>query len=452
MDYQLEELGPCKRKMSVTIPKEEIQAKLDESVSELSQQATIQGFRAGHAPKKLVMRQYKKEIEDDVRQNLVADTFDDVLEKESLSLIGQPTIENVEFDPESQMTFDVTFEIRPEFETPDYKNLTLKKPDTSVSDEKVDETITNFRRRRSVMETVGDEPVGEEDFVTCDLTLTDADGNEVFAEENALCCPNGNYVGPHIVPGAGDLFVGKKRGETVEGDIELGEGFRDEAHRGKTVTLKAEIKDIRRPTMPELDDEFAQSMGMENADQLRERVRQELEAQAENQAREGMVEQVENKLIDQVSFDLPEDVVNAATEQTTYRSNMQLQMQGIDPDTLPEERKKESEEEARKTVERQLRLDMIMTKIAEAEKIFATEEEMARQVGQMAQRQNIRPEQMLERLQQGDRFGQLRAQIRYSKTMDALLGMANIELSEGGEEPGQAESESTPAESESSSE
>lgn len=429
MEKQISELGPCKRKLEVSLTADEVKAKLDEDADELTRQASIRGFRPGHAPKALVMRQFKEELGQQVREDLMNESFSSALEENELDLIGQPSFENVEFDLDSGLSYEATFEIRPDFELPEYKGITVKRPEAEVTDEQVDEMIDSLRRRRTRLGDTDDDAVTEtEDFITCDLKMVGPEDEEIYADEDALVCPNGNYVGPHILEGAGEMFVGKKRGDEITGEVTLPETFREEAHRGKTVTIKATVKGIRRPTLPELDDAFAADFGVETVDQLREQVKVELGNQAEAATRQQMQKQIEDTLLERVDFALPEDLVDAASEDQMRRRQLNMMMQGMRPPEQTDEEKEKEKSEALEETRRSFRLQLIMDKIAEKEKVFATEDDISREVMALAQRQHQPVEKVVEQLEKQGGFSQLRNQVRMNKTMDLLMDKAEIEI------------------------
>ncbi len=146
MNIEIEEVGPCKKLLKIEIPKEAIEGEWQKQLGEVSRMAKLPGFRKGKAPRKLLEKNYGDKIMDDVKRAVVSDSYQQAIENNKLSPVGDPDISDIDLELGKPLKFEVTLEVLPTFELGEYKGMQLKSKSVSVTDEDIDkalETITS---------------------------------------------------------------------------------------------------------------------------------------------------------------------------------------------------------------------------------------------------------------------------------------------------------------------
>lgn len=394
LDVQIADAGACKKHVTITIPRAEIDRQYEESLGTLQKEAQVPGFRAGKAPKTLVVKRFKKQVADQVKSTLLMETLDQVDRDYQLNPITQPKLDvaAIALPDEGPLTFDMEVEVRPEFAIPSYQGLKVKRPVRNISDKDVDLQYDRFLERyaRVVPRLEGGAEIG--DYVTADLSFVRDDGsviNEVkeiqFRLQPELRFQDGR------VPEMGKALVGVKPGETREAEAELGSAVSDPELRGAKVKVQAVVHDLKTLEPPKVDQEFLDSIGFESVDELREAVRDALARRVDSQQRQAVRRQVLDALIEATPFELPPDLVSRQEKSTANRLVMELRDEGFSPDDI-RARQAEIRANAHEMTLRSLKEFFILAKIAEAEDIKVEAEDLEAEIEAMAERtgENVR--------------------------------------------------------------
>jgi trigger factor len=394
LDVQIADAGACKKHVTITIPRTEIDRQYEESLGTLQKEAQVPGFRPGRAPKTLVVKRFKKQVADQVKSALLMETLDQVDRDYQLNPITQPKLDvnAIALPEEGPLTFDMEVEVRPEFAVPSYQGLKVKRPVREISDKDVDIQYDRFLERyaRVVPKLEGGAEIG--DYVTADLTFLRDDGttiNEVkeiqFRLQPELRFQDGR------VPAMGQALAGVKPGETREAEAELGSAVSDPSLRGAKVKVQAVVHDLKQLDPPKVDQEFLHSIGFESVEELREAVRDALVRRIESQQRQAVRRQVLDALIDATPFELPPDLVSRQEKSTANRLVMELRDEGFSPEDI-RARQAEIRANAHEMTLRSLKEFFILAKIAEAEDIKVEAEDLEAEIEAMAERtgENVR--------------------------------------------------------------
>ncbi len=426
MQVNIEEIGPCKKKITVQVPSERVKEKLEESYRELESNAQVPGFRVGHAPRKLIENRFGKAVAEDVKNSLMGTTYDEALKEHKIHPIGPPDIEeeSISCDVEKGLTYAFTLEVMPEFDLPTYKGLELKKPSADVSDEEMNKAIDNLRRRNAVVEPT-DEAAQANDVPVVDCVIT-CEGEEIQrVEDQPFTLSDDNWLGG-LDRAFWKQLVGKKAGESATGDVTLPKGYQKEAYREKPATITVTLKDVKRPRLPELDDEFAKDMLFESLDDLKKEVKDRLVAVKEQEAHADLARQVTEKLVGSVKFDLPEDILKRQSDRLAARQKMSLAYRGVPMDEI----EKVAEDIARSSAEqseRDMRAEFIFGRIAEEEKIEVSDNELEARIDELARARGQRSAQLHEMLVKEGQIETLRSQMADDKVIELVIREAKIE-------------------------
>lgn len=225
-------------------------------------------------------------------------------------------------------------------------------------------------------------------------------------------------------------LIGKKAGDSASGEVTLPDGYAKEAYRGKEATITVTMKDVKRPRLPELDDEFAKDLLFESLDDLKKELRERLGAGKESEARTALARQVTDQLLSSVEFDLPEDILKRQSERLAAREKLNLAYRGMPADEIEkaaEEITKSSAEQS----ERDMRLTFILYRIADEEEIEVTDNELEARVTELAQMRGQRPAQLHETLSREGQLESLRSQMTEDKVVAFLIEQAEVSGSAG---------------------
>ena len=310
------DVGPCKKHLKITIPREEIDRQYEESLDSLRKEALVPGFRMGRAPRQLVVKRFKKQVSDQVKSSLLMSSLEQIDEDYKLDPITQPRldVDAIEIPENGPMNFEMDVEVRPQFDVPNYTGLKVRRPVAEVRDEHVEQQLTRVLERQGqiVPKLEGAAELG--DYLTADIEFVRPDGQSMseFKEVQFRIKPELRFQDGSI-PDASPL-VGAKPGDTRELDAKLGSSVIDTTLRGTTAKVRVTVNDLKRLRIPELNQSFLDSISFESAAELRDAVRESLERRIRNEQRQAIRHQLLDQLLSRTPFELPAELVRARSE------------------------------------------------------------------------------------------------------------------------------------------
>ncbi len=424
----IEDSASCKKKITVEIPEETIKALLDEQYQDLRKEAAIPGFRKGRAPVRLIEKRFGSEIGLQVKVKLLADASQRAIESNKLDVLGDPDIdhEKVELPEAGSMTFDFEVEVRPEFDLPELEGVEVEKPKIEPTDEEIDKEIMAMRREAGIWTPKEDGQVEEEDQIVADVVMEIEDVEEHEKLDNVeVFVREMGFVGPVPVEGLSDLLVGAKVGDEKKTTVEVPKTFHNEQYRGKKVDITIEVKDIKQLDPVEMNEEFLERFGVDNEDDLRDKLMEYRRSRAEREARASMADQIHRYLLDNTKFDLPADIVADQSTRILQRQYTNMLMQGLPREQI-EQQMQQIRASSDERAEEQLKLFFLMDKIAETLEITTTEEEINGHIAQVAAMRNRRPAKVREELAKDGSLTQFILQVREQKCIEKILESAKI--------------------------
>jgi trigger factor len=464
----------CKKQLRVEIPGDAVRAETDKVATELARQVTVPGFRRGHVPKSIVKTRFKKELRDEVLSHLLPHSLSDAITEKNLKVIGEPSIENLNFGDDESIDVTFTVEVAPEFQLSNYKSLPLTKRVYKVRDEDVEKTVEQLREGQAELVPVEDRGARQGDIVTANIT-----GQfEPAAADGAAAEEGREPAAPEAQPRQGGE-AGRQDGEVDQQDIEIEVGgrgvlkeftdalagarpgdtrtltvdypadYKPEQYAGRRLNYSAEVTALRVKEVPAADDEFARSVGedFKTMDELRADIRSKLEHEAEHRTDAELRSAVMEQLVDRNRFAVPEFIVEKQIDSRLQTFFRQLTGQGLDPRQL-KINWDDMREAQRERAERDVRGTFILGRIGEAEKIEVSEDEINQELEQYAASMNHSVEALRARLTKEGALDSIREQVRNRKALDLVIASAEIRTEEveglGGEnaktgEGGQAE-------------
>ncbi|HKI21547.1 MAG TPA: trigger factor, partial [Isosphaeraceae bacterium] len=401
INVAITDAGPCKKHLKITIPRAEIDLQFEESLSELRRDAVVPGFRPGRAPKQLVVKRFKKEVSNQVKQKLLMTSLEQIDADHQLDPITQPRldIEAIELPEHGPMNFEMDIEVRPQFDLPNYKGFKIRRPIIEVTEKDVDTNVTRVLEEYGQLVPKLDGAAEIGDHITADLCFLRPDGrliNEVkevkFRLQPELRFQNGTSTG------LGAALTGAKPGDVREVEAKLGSAVDDPSLRGQTVSLRVQLIDLKYTRLPELNPEFLHSIGFEDMAEMREWVRAALNRRAQAEERRVIRRQIVDLLLRQAPFDLPADLVSREEKNTIARLVDQLKREGMSDNEI-KARAAEIRANAHETTMASLKELLILLKIADVEEIKVGEPEIEREIETMAEKSEESPRRIRAQLE-----------------------------------------------------
>lgn len=403
-----------RRTLEIAVPAAEVAEATERAVAGLQKKVQLRGFRPGKAPASLIQRLYADEIRREVLNELVPKYLFKRAEEEGLVIVGSPEIRDVHFQPGDPLRFTAEFEIQPEIELGEYKGIPIPYQEPEVTDEDIAERLEQLRREKAELVTVEPRPLAEGDFAL--LAIESLAGADPPIRQEDLSLEIG---GEDTLPAFTENLLGMSPGEEKEFDVRYPEDYGQPRLAGRTVRFRVRVKAVRRQELPELNDEFAKDLGdYMNLEELREAVRRsilmERQAEARRQAEQRLVE----KLVEMHDFPVPQAYVERQLELEAARSAQLFESQGLDPGKLNWEKFVESR---RDRVVRDVKASLILEKIADREGIYATQDEVDREVQRIARQERQPVAAVRMRLEKQDGLRRIAHRIRTQKTLDFLF-------------------------------
>lgn len=425
---KIEDAGPGTKKVSVEIPQERIAEKLSEQYKELRRQAAIPGFRVGHAPQKLIEKRFASEIKEQVRRDLISESYGQAVEKNSLQVIGDPQFDNAEEIklPESgSLTYSFQVEVQPEFTLPELKGVKVRKTTVSITDDNVEEALNNLRQQQGQLVPVETGGVEDKDFLTADVVVK-LDGNVLAEEKDAQMVSRPGVVAGIMVNDLDQQLKGLKPGKNVTITAKAPSTYANEAARDKDVQIEITLKDIKRLEMVELNQEFLDSMGFKDVQELRDALREQMKERIDFDIKSSMREQVSKYLLDNVSLELPTKLSDRQEQRVVSRRATNLLMRGMPREQVQANLDK-IQAGAKEEAVRELKLFFILQKIATEQSVEVSESELNGRIAMIAIQQGRRPEKLKQEWSKDGTLANLYVQMREQKALDKILESANVE-------------------------
>lgn len=388
MDIVVETVSELTRKVTVTLPADQVGKSLDKAFNKLKKEVNLKGFRRGKVPRAVLEKNFKGQVQAEVGEELVQSTYFDAIEKESLDTVVHPEIVEHNFTDEGTFSYVAMVDVKPVFDLSQYKGLEVEKPVTDVSESEIDERIEELRREHAALKSADEDHAIAND----DLVVVDFQG---FHEGKPMKeVHNTDYsidVGRHRL---GEEFesklLGLKKGEKTLYEIDFPGDYPNPILAGKTVEFKVDIKDVKVRVKPEIDDEFAKDINPDHSslEDLRQEIQTELKQEKEKALEGELDDRIMHQLIELNTFPVPERLVMyevqemvKQTEEQLKRSNLTLESAGIKLEDLIERNKP--------VAEKRVRGDFLLKKVAEIEEIKLADEDIERGYQRIATEYNM---------------------------------------------------------------
>jgi len=432
----VQDINPTRKTIAVNVSSEELAEQEAKLIKDFKRQAKIPGFRPGKAPENMVRTRFAKDIQQELQQRVVSQAHQEGVVGADFEVFTIVELDQGEIESGKDATVTFTVDIIPEFDLPVYEGLKVTNGPTEPSEEEVSKMLDQILSQRAEF-NVAEKAAEKGDYVQCayegkigdDLVADLVPDSPMYGTQKTTWEEAGSEDAPGV-RAVVDGLVGMKAGDTKEVTMAFPEDFKPEALAGKTAVYSLEAKEVREKVMPEMDEAFFKSLQVKDEAELRKRIGENIENQKKQQNANAERQQITEELLKAVDFPIPESGVEAETD-SVLRDFMQRNMQqGVSAEEF-EKHKESLHEGAGKAAHDRLKSRLILTKIAEKEKIKVENEDFSRMIMMEAQQSGQKPDKLVKELRKDqDRVNQMRRDIILGKTMDLLVEKAERETLE----------------------
>jgi trigger factor len=428
MDIRVEKLGPTRRKIHVTVPGKTVKKEIDGIYLELKKSAKVKGFRPGKTPREILERYYGDYIREQAVSRIINNTYPGALSEGNIQPVSGPALENEALAEGEPFTYSAVVDVRPEVAVKDYTGLAVKGRDLKIEENEIAERLHQLQDLHARLELIKeDRPVQEGDFVVVDFQATiDGKPFEGGKGENVSIEVGGGRFLTDLEKG----LVGLGPAEEKEIEVTFPEDHRERALGGKKAIFAVKIREIREKVLPPLDDEFAKDLGQESLEDLKEKIRGDLEAEKQVEINRSLENQILDQLIEKTPFDVPESMVQRRIDSLIRELKINLAYQGVEFErsNLDEG---ELRERYRDRAIKELKSDLILQRIGEIEKTEVTDHEVDKRYEEIGKRANQTPKQVEAYYRKNELVEGLKTQMMNEKTLQFLRSRAEITIQEG---------------------
>jgi len=425
-EVEVKEVGACERHVVVTVPRDDINRYLDDAYSELMPKAQVAGFRQGRAPRKLVETRFKDEVTNQVKGSLLMDAMGQVTDEQDFSAISEPDFdyEAIQMPDDGPLTFEFSVEVRPDFDMPEWKGLTLEQQSHEYTQEEVEVKTKDLLQRYGEVED-HDGPVTEDDVVIVNVTFKDGDEEVSSLSETSVPVRETLSFADGELAEFDKLVLGQSKGDTASGKATLSETL-DTDNAGKSYDAEVEIIGIKRVNLPELTEEFLENVGgFKSEEDLHEVVKGELERQLQYHQQQGLRQQITGALTESASWELPPALLRRQSQRELQRAILEMQSSGFPEEEIRRQINR-IQQNLLGSTERALREHFILERIAEENELEATSEDVEREILIIAMQQETSPRRVRARLEKQGDMDALRNQIVERKSIELITSEADI--------------------------
>ena len=406
----------CRRELDLEIPAEDVQKALERVAREFARVARVPGFRPGKAPVTLIRRRFAEDIKGEVLQSLVPNRIEQAVNEQKLVPVTRPQVDKVDFPESGPLKFRATFEVLPEFELGDYKNLEIEVEALEITDADVEKALGEMRERAATFVPVEGRAIENDDFAQLKLVGTPVGGGEPLQADNVLC-----HIGAEDTLDAfNENLRGARAGEHRRFEVHYPDDYPDPKLAGKAYNYAVEVVAIKQKKLPELNDEFAKDVSdAATLQELRSKIRENLVGARDQRQADQARQRILAKLISAHEFPVPEALVEHQMDVRLERAVRSLAAQGVDPRAVNVDWVALRRRQRDRAVE-DVKAELILDRVATAENIDVDEQEVEREIAALAERSGESATAVRARLTKQGALDRIKSKLRSDKTLEWL--------------------------------
>ena len=416
MNLSVRNTGPWEHTIDIEVPADEVESRLEEVARQIQRRASLPGFRRGRVPLELVRQHYADAVEQEFLDSFVPRITSDAIDQSRLSPVVPPVIRHLQFTPGQPLRFEAVVEVRPEVEARQYRGLKVTRRAQPVTEPQVEKVLEGLREDAAIFVDV-DRAAGRGDVVLLDSSRVDVNGRRLPGTR-----AKGRRIqlgAPDVMPDIENALLGAQEGQERTFDLTYPQDYAAPDLAGKTVRYLVNVRKIQEKKLRPLDDNFARDVfHLESLDELRSRVRLNLEGEERVRVQRELEGALTDGLLERNPFELPPRLVQWTLDRVIREAT--------EGRRVPEALHKELEARYRPGVERSLRRELLLASVARLEHLEVTDEEVAAEIDRMAQADARQAARVRARYQPAERREALRETLRERRALDWLLDAAEI--------------------------
>ena len=431
MNVEIKEAGDARKIVNVTFDSDEMSEKGNQVCKELSRLANIPGFRKGKAPEQVVRKKYASEITQELSRKVSTAAYEAVLENKDIKVYSILKVEPGEVKAGTPATIEITVDIESDFELPKYEEFELSTHPTEAQDEDVIKELDSLRDQRASFEEV-ERAIEVGDYVKCSYEgmLDGSPVAELLPDKPMYGKQSNTWEEAGQAKGLGvdaiaQAVIGMKKDEKKEVDADFAEDFEVAPLAGKKVTYSLEIHEVREKKAPSAEDEgFLKALKVENLDDLKKKIKDDLVSRKERENIDGKRGQVTQKFLEIPDFPLPQQAVENESK-AIFQSNVQRAIQQGAKQEDMESKRDELWKEAQVQAQARVKITITLGRIAELEKVEVSNEDLAQAATREAMMMRTDPQAYVEELAKDQaRINRLRQDVLHDKTLELVASKA----------------------------
>jgi len=411
-------LSPSRREADLAIPPAAVGAEMETVLAEYAAKARLAGFRKGKAPLELVRGMFLEDIRKDVADALVPRAFEEKIRAANLHPVSVPVIRNAHYEDDGTLHAVVEFEVTPEFPMPGYAGILLERREPAVDEAEVEAALEDLRQRAAEYVPAEGRGAAAGDYVVIELQGRDLKTRKAFPVEKAVVLAG--HAGNESF--LNEELPGVKPGEEKVFPVTHPADHPNKKLAGKDVEYRLKVQSIKEKKLPPVDDDLARTVGdFQTLDELKGKLRERILASKRSAERNRMASELLDKITAGLEVELPESLV-----EEEMRAVLKRILSAYPQARLGEEQARGLAAEARKQAERNIRNNLVLTRIAEKEGISVSEAEIEEEMKRLAEANNISLAKVVETVNREGRRGDIADGLLLGKTIDFLLSQAII--------------------------
>lgn len=425
MKYEAKETGTWQQTLTIEVPVDEVERRLEEVARTIQRRASLPGFRKGRVPLGMVRQHFAESVEQQFLESFVPQVTSEAVDQARLSPVVPPAIRNLHFVPGQPLTFEAVVDVRPEVEAKDYKGIPVTRRHRKVSDEDVNRVLEQLREDSAVFADV-ERPAERGDVVLLDSQRLDPAGRRVPGTR--LKARRIELGSADVPPDLESALLGAAEGQERTFDLTYPDDYQNQELAGQKVRYVARIKKIQEKKLRELDDNLARDVfRLESLEELRSRVRLNLETEEHVRSQREMEGTISEELIRRNDFELPDRLVRWTLDRVVHEATGGR--------SIAEDLHKELETRYRPGVERSLKREVLLASVARLEGLEVGDDEVAAEIDRMTKAEPKQSARIRARYQSAEQRQGLRESLLERKALDWLINEAKVKEEEAKETP-----------------
>ena len=419
MSENVKNINECKKEIDLEIPASEVMKEWDRVVAQYTSRAKIKGFRPGKAPKDMIMRMYYSDIKETLINNLVPQALNKELTEKKITPVGQPVISDLHFKENEPLRFKVSVEIWPEIHLPKYTGIKVSKKKVSVTEKEIKDSLEELRAKSAQYIPVEERGVEDGDYIVAEIKGTNTKTKRFLPNEKVVILA-GHQDNEEVL---NKNIIGLKPDDQTHFTIQYKNEHENKKLAGQEIEYDLKIESIKEKKLPDINDDFAKDLGdYKNINDLKTKLKEQLRESKKGAQRREMAEEIIGKISEQISLELPESVIEQESNALLNRQLSSLSQHNLSKEALDSLR-----EDMRKRAVQNIQNHLILTKIAENEKLKVTEEEITEEMKTIAKTHNVPLARVVKSINQEGQKEELKDNLLIRKTVDFLVKSAIIE-------------------------